>query len=170
MIRRPPRSTQILSSAASDVYKRQHTLSLSLSHPHSLSLTPTHTNTPTPTHYKSTRPCRQTDRRGTERQSINMLRHRWPLSRAWPGVRTTPAQPWWSWLPQARPRHAMTTHDDCARRLSCSAGTVHATPVWPSGKAGKQKGLGSIPLRLPHLLEKGCGVWTLSCDFVPHNE
>ena len=27
-------------------------------------------------------------------------------------------------------------------------------PVWPSGKAGKQKGLGSIPLRLSFLFKK----------------
>ena len=37
-------------------------------------------------------------------------------------------------------------------------------PVWPSGK---QKGLGSIPLR-HSLLFKSC-LWTLFCDFVPHN-
>ena len=37
-------------------------------------------------------------------------------------------------------------------------------------EAGKQKGLGSIPLRLSFpALQKGCGLWTLSCDFVPHN-
>ena len=45
-------------------------------------------------------------------------------------------------------------------------------PVWPSGKAGKagkRKDLGSIPLRLSFLF-KSCGLWTRSCDFVPHNE
>ena len=34
--------------------------------------------------------------------------------------------------------------------------------------AGKQKDLGSNLLRLSFLF-KGCGLWTLSCDFVPHN-
>ena len=36
--------------------------------------------------------------------------------------------------------------------------------------AGKQRDLGSNPLRLSFLF-KSCGLWTLSCDgFVPHNE
>ena len=34
--------------------------------------------------------------------------------------------------------------------------------------AGKQRDLGSIPLRFSFLLQS-CGLWTLSCDFVPHN-
>ena len=34
--------------------------------------------------------------------------------------------------------------------------------------AGKRKDLCSIPLRLSFLF-KSCGLWTLSCDFVPHN-
>ena len=34
--------------------------------------------------------------------------------------------------------------------------------------AGKQKDLGSNPLRLSFLF-KSCGLWTLSCDFVPRN-
>ena len=34
--------------------------------------------------------------------------------------------------------------------------------------AGKQKDLGSNPLRLSFLF-KSCGLWTLSSDFVPHN-
>ena len=33
-------------------------------------------------------------------------------------------------------------------------------------KACKQKDLGSIPLRLSFIL---CGLWTLPCNFVPHN-
>ena len=34
----------------------------------------------------------------------------------------------------------------------------------------KQKDLGSIPLQLSFpALEKGCGLWRLSCDLVPHN-
>ena len=35
-------------------------------------------------------------------------------------------------------------------------------------QAGKQKDLGSNLLWLSFLF-KGCGLWTLSCDFVPHN-
>ena len=31
---------------------------------------------------------------------------------------------------------------------------ISREPVWPSGKAGKQKGLGSIPLRLSRLFKK----------------
>ena len=38
-------------------------------------------------------------------------------------------------------------------------------PVWPSGK---QRDLGSNPLRLSFFF-KSCGLWTLSYDFVPHN-
>ena len=34
--------------------------------------------------------------------------------------------------------------------------------------AGKQRDLGSNPLRLSFLF-KNCGLWTLSCDFVPHS-
>ena len=34
-------------------------------------------------------------------------------------------------------------------------------PVWPSAKAGKQRDLGSNPLRLSFLF-KNCGLWTLS--------
>ena len=34
-------------------------------------------------------------------------------------------------------------------------------------KAGKQEDFGLIPLRL-FSLQKGCGLWTLSCDFVLH--
>ena len=34
--------------------------------------------------------------------------------------------------------------------------------------AGKQRDLGSNPLWLLFLF-KICGLWTLSCDFVPHN-
>ena len=43
--------------------------------------------------------------------------------------------------------------------------SVHSEPAWPNGK---QKDLGSHPLRLSFLL-KQCGLWTLSCGFVPHN-
>ena len=38
-------------------------------------------------------------------------------------------------------------------------------PVWPAGNHGD---LGSNPLRLSFLF-KNCGLWTLSCDFVPCN-
>ena len=36
-----------------------------------------------------------------------------------------------------------------------------------SGEAGMLRDLGSNLLRLYFLFEK-CGLWTLSCDFVPH--
>ena len=35
-------------------------------------------------------------------------------------------------------------------------------------QAGKQEDLGLIPIQLSSLF-KGCGLWTLSCDSVPHN-
>ena len=35
-------------------------------------------------------------------------------------------------------------------------------------QAGKQRDPGSNPLRLSFLLKR-CGLWSLSCDFVPHN-
>ena len=41
-------------------------------------------------------------------------------------------------------------------------------PDWPSGKVGKQRYLGSNPLRISFLF-KSCGLWTLSFDFFPHN-
>ena len=47
-------------------------------------------------------------------------------------------------------------------------GYVYASlnePVWPNGK---QRDLGSNQPRLS-ILFKSCGLWTLSCDFVPHN-
>ena len=46
--------------------------------------------------------------------------------------------------------------------------TAKCDPVWSRGTAGKQKDLGSIPLRLSFLF-KSCDLWTLSYDFVPHN-
>ena len=49
-----------------------------------------------------------------------------------------------------------------------STRVVFREPVWPSGKAGKRRDLGSIPLRLSFLF-KSCGLWTRSCDFVPHD-
>ena len=49
-----------------------------------------------------------------------------------------------------------------------SAKVVFGEPVWPRGKAGKRNDLGSIPLRLSFLF-KSCGLWTRSCDFVPHD-
>ena len=45
-------------------------------------------------------------------------------------------------------------------------------PVWPSGEAlgwyAEGPRLDSASALLS--LQKGCGLWTLSCDFVPHNE
>ena len=40
--------------------------------------------------------------------------------------------------------------------------------IWHSGKAGKQRDRGSNLLRLSFHF-KSCGLWKLSCDFVPHN-
>ena len=42
--------------------------------------------------------------------------------------------------------------------------------VWPVVRleAGKQRDLSLNPLRLSFFL-KSCGLWTLSCDFIPHN-
>ena len=40
--------------------------------------------------------------------------------------------------------------------------------VRPSGKAGKHRDLSSNPLQLSFLF-KSCGLWTRSCDFVPHS-
>ena len=54
----------------------------------------------------------------------------------------------------------------------------HGLPVWLNGKAllgkallvSKRRDLGSNLLRLSFLFrQKLSGVWTLSCDFVPHN-
>ena len=42
-------------------------------------------------------------------------------------------------------------------------------PVWPSGKAGKQKALARFRFGSLPSLQKGCGLWTLYCEFVPHN-
>ena len=46
--------------------------------------------------------------------------------------------------------------------------TVSNTRVSRFGLAGKRSDLGSNPLRLSFLF-KSCGLWTLSCDFIPHN-
>ena len=43
----------------------------------------------------------------------------------------------------------------CGRKATCLlTNVISREPVWPSGKAGKQKGLGSIPLRLSRLFKK----------------
>ena len=43
--------------------------------------------------------------------------------------------------------------------------------VWPSGKASGWYVEGPRFESAPALLylQKGCGLWTLSCNFVPHN-
>ena len=42
-------------------------------------------------------------------------------------------------------------------------------PVWPSGKAlGLVSGRTSDSASALLSLQKGCGLWTLSCDFVNH--
>ena len=62
----------------------------------------------------------------------------------------------------------VVTNEDNYRQPRCRP---TGEPVWPSGKAlgCKQKDLGSIALRLSFLFRKGSGLWTLSCDSVPHN-
>ena len=52
--------------------------------------------------------------------------------------------------------------------LSRCFGHFAREPVWPSGKAGKRRNLGSNPLRLSFLF-KSCGLWALSRDFVPYS-
>ena len=58
------------------------------------------------------------------------------------------------------------TQSDNSRAISCDG----REPVWPSGKAGQRKDLGSIPLRLSFLLKKVvvCGHCLVTL-FVPHN-
>ena len=50
--------------------------------------------------------------------------------------------------------------------------SFYSEPVWPSGKAlgllVNGKDLGSIPASALRSHQKGCGFWTLSCDFVHH--
>ena len=45
-------------------------------------------------------------------------------------------------------------------------------PVWPSGEAGRlvsRKTSVRFPASALLPVENGCGLWTLSCDFVPHS-
>ena len=57
----------------------------------------------------------------------------------------------------------------CGRKTTVNQHQTHLRePVWPSGKAGKQRDLGLNPLRLSFLF-KSCGLWTLSSGFVPHS-
>ena len=55
--------------------------------------------------------------------------------------------------------------------ISAQLSTEVCEPVWPSGKAfgwqAEGPRLDSASALLS--LQKGCGLWTLSCDFVPHN-
>ena len=56
------------------------------------------------------------------------------------------------------------------RYINSDRGTSPGEPVWPGGKAlgwyaeGPQFDTASALLSL----QKGCGLWTLSCDFVHH--
>ena len=52
----------------------------------------------------------------------------------------------------------------------CTAQLVRQ-PAWPSGKAlgWSAKGLRFEFVSALLSLQKGCGLWTLSCDFVPDN-
>ena len=85
-------------------------------------------------------------------------------------------------LPARVVRETRSTRSGVTVRPAVTLGDVFGSsrvPPYPSvsrcglavKRTGKQKGLGSIPLRLSFLsLQKGCGLWTLSCDFVPHND
>ena len=49
-------------------------------------------------------------------------------------------------------------------------GLIDCEPVWPSGKAlgWEAKGPRFDTASALLSLQKGCGLWTLSCDFVHH--
>ena len=51
---------------------------------------------------------------------------------------------------------------------SCEVFSESRQPACPSGKASKQRDLGSNPLRLSFHF-RSCGLWTLSCGSVPHS-
>ena len=53
-------------------------------------------------------------------------------------------------------------------RFGAGDGVCRFGPAPVKRYAGKQRDLGSNPLRLSSLFQS-CGLWTLSCDFVPHN-
>ena len=56
----------------------------------------------------------------------------------------------------------------CYREVSQAAADRRACePVWPSGKISRRALARSLSALLS--LEKGWGLWTQSCDFVPHN-
>ena len=46
--------------------------------------------------------------------------------------------------------------------------SVKCEPVWPSGKALKSEGPRFDTASALPSLQKGCGLWTLSCDSVHH--
>ena len=62
------------------------------------------------------------------------------------------------------------TSEDIKHQLIIIINIKACEPVWPSGKAlgCKRRDVGSNPFRLSFLF-KSCGLWTLSCDFVPPN-
>ena len=47
-----------------------------------------------------------------------------------------------------------TIREEVSHKLTGSSLVILSEPVWPSGKAGKRKDLGSIPLRLSFLFKK----------------
>ena len=67
-----------------------------------------------------------------------------------------------------------TILDPTAVAGSCCCDTVTLGPVSRFGLMVKALGWWAEGLRLEYIsvrlsLRKGCGLWTLSCDFVPHN-
>ena len=67
--------------------------------------------------------------------------------------------------PAARERRIAVYKSDQQQLLQ---GIVSRYGLAVRRSAGKQRDLGSNPLRLSFLF-KSCGLWTLSCEFVPHN-
>ena len=60
----------------------------------------------------------------------------------------------------------------CKSRCLRARGAATREPVWPSGKGVRlvsKMDLGSNPASVLLSLQKGCGLWTLSCDFVAQN-
>ena len=63
------------------------------------------------------------------------------------------------------PRVQFCSHSTKALRVR----RIHVCElVWPGGKAGKQEGPRFESASALFLFES-CGLWTLSCDFVPHS-
>ena len=67
-----------------------------------------------------------------------------------------------------RPIHSPTPFPMLSRGMSQAAADRRACgPVWPIGKVSRRASARFLSAILS--LEKSCGLWTQSCDFVPHN-